>query len=409
MRWLILLLIILLVEFYAYQAIRTLFQNPWIRRGYRIFSVLILGFIVYQFFNFDRKVGQTQIFLMATGLLLLVYIPKTIVALFLLMEDFIRLYSGILRKFSSNKISEGFMPGRRKFVSTMALGVASIPFLSILYGIYQGRYDFRVLKQTLFFEDLPDEFDGFTLMQISDIHSGSFDNPKKIQYGIDLINQQKFDLLVFTGDLVNNFAHEMDDWVEMFSGIKTPKFGKYSVLGNHDYGEYSIWDSEEQKAENLKKIKEIHPRIGFQLLLNEHISLKKGDSEIKLVGVENWGAGRFQKYGDLAKASEGLKNEDFKILLSHDPSHWDEQVLKSSLDYHLTLSGHTHGMQFGIEIPGWVKWSPVKYMYKRWAGLYQEGKKYLYVNRGFGYHAYPGRVGIWPEITLIELKKKGNV
>src|SRR5690606_12673615 len=182
MRWLILLLIILLVEFYAYQVIRTLFQNPWIRRGYRIFSVLILGFIVYQFFNFDRKVGQTQIFLMATGLLLLVYIPKTIVALFLLMEDFIRLYSGILRKFSSTKISEGFMPGRRKLVSTMALGVASIPFLSILYGIYQGRYDFRVLKQTLFFEDLPDEFDGFTLMQISDIHSGSFDNPKKIQY-----------------------------------------------------------------------------------------------------------------------------------------------------------------------------------------------------------------------------------
>src|SRR5690606_13451690 len=219
--------------------------------------------------------------------------------------------------------------------------------------------------------------------------------------------EQDFDLFVFTGDLVNTHGSEMDNWVELFSLIKQPEFGKYSVLGNHDYGEYVAWPSDRDKVLNFEAIKAIHPKIGFNLLLNENVKLKKGNAELNLIGVENWGKG-FKQAGDLKKASEGLSEKDFKILLSHDPSHWDLEVKQHPLNYHLTLSGHTHGMQFGIEIPGVFKWSPVQYVYRYWAGLYENLGRFIYVNRGFGYHAYPGRVGIWPEITLIELKKKVN-
>lgn len=409
MRWIIFFGILLLMEWYAFQAVRTLMDNRWIQRGYLLVSVLIIGYIAYTFYNFDRSIGQNRQFLTATGLLLLVYLPKAVITVFLFGEDILRLFTWIFNYYSgSNDATGHLMPARRKFLSTLALGTAAVPFLSVLYGIFQGRFNYKLVSQKIYFDDLPDEFDGFKILQLSDIHCGSFDNPEKIQYGIDLINSQEFDLMVFTGDLVNNFSHEMDDWIEMFSGIKNPKWGKYSVLGNHDYGDYSTWKNEKDKSTNFQKIKDIFPNIGFQLLLNETISLNKGNDAIKLVGVENWGAGRFQKYGDLKKASEGLKPEDFKILLSHDPSHWEVQVKENPLNYQLTLSGHTHGMQFGIEVPGWIKWSPAEYVYKYWAGLYQNAHRYLYVNRGFGYHAYPGRVGIWPEITLIELKKKVN-
>ena len=298
-----------------------------------------------------------------------------------------------------------FMHGRRKFISQLGLLVAAIPLSSILYGIYKGKYNFRVIKQTIFFDDLPEDFDGFTIAQISDVHSGSFDNPDKVKYAIDLVNEQNADMLVFTGDMVNNKAEEMEPWIDVFKKLSAP-FGMYSILGNHDYGDYVTWKSDDHKKKNMDRLKEIHKEIGFDLLLNENRKLTRGNSSIDLLGIENWGAGGFAKYGDLEKALKNTHDDAFKILLSHDPSHYDEQVKHHKSKIDITLSGHTHGMQFGIEIPGWVKWSPVKYRYPKWAGLYEENKRYLYVNRGFGYLAFPGRVGIWPEITVLELKKK---
>ena len=300
---------------------------------------------------------------------------------------------------------EQFFSPRRRFVSQIALGIATIPFISLLYGMTIGKYNFKVIRQQIFFNDLPEEFDGTTITQISDIHSGSFDeDTDKIKYAIDLINEQNSDLLLFTGDIVNTHATEMDPWIDTFKGLYTPKLGKFSILGNHDYGTYVEWDSEKEEKQNFENIKAIHKKIDFQLMLNENVKLKKGNSEIVLVGVENWGR-KFGKKGDLKKATADVKPSDFKILMSHDPSHWDEVVQHDADHYHLTLSGHTHGLQFGIEIPGWFKWSPVQYVYKQWAGLYENAGRYIYVNRGFGFHAYPGRVGIMPEITVIELKK----
>ncbi|MFN3641217.1 MAG: metallophosphoesterase, partial [Flavobacterium sp.] len=294
-----------------------------------------------------------------------------------------------------------------KLVSQLALGVAAIPFISLLFGMTIGKYNFKVIKQTVYYSELPESFDGFTLTHISDIHSGSFDSPDKIQYAIDLINEQDSDLILFTGDIVNTHATEMEPWIETFQKIKQPKFGKFSVLGNHDYGEYIQWPSQQAKEENFTAIKDVHRRIDFKLLLNEHIKINNGTDELAIVGVENWGH-NFKKAGDLNIATEGLSESDFKILLSHDPSHWEYEVKNFSNPIHLTLSGHTHGLQFGFEIPGFMKWSPVQYVYKQWAGLYEHQSKFLYVNRGFGFHAYPGRVGIWPEITVIELKKLQN-
>ena len=296
--------------------------------------------------------------------------------------------------------------GRRAFISKMALGLAAIPFASFLYGIIKGRYNYKVLKYELAFDDLPEAFDGLTITQISDIHSGSFTNKEKIQYGVDLINEQKSDVLLFTGDIVNNKADEMEDWVEVFKQLDAP-LGKFSILGNHDYGDYVDWNSKEDKQANFKAVKDIHPQIGFDLLLDEHRYLEKDGQKIAIVGVENWGKG-FNQAGDLEKASSSIQKEDFKILLTHDPSHWEYKVKQDDFNYHLTLSGHTHGLQMGIEIPGFFRWSPSQYVYKQWAGLYEEYGRFINVNRGFGYHAFPGRVGIWPEITVITLKKGSN-
>ena len=316
-------------------------------------------------------------------------------------EDVIRVIQKGISFLSSTETKP--LVGRRSFIAKLALGIAAIPFASILYGVFRGKYNYKVLKYQLSFKDLPEAFDGFTITQVTDIHSGSFTNKEEISYGVDLINEQKSDLLLFTGDIVNNFAHEMDDWIDVFKKLDAP-VGKYSILGNHDYGDYSKWKNEEDKVANFNAIKNIHPKIGFELLCNESRYIEKDGQKIALVGVENWGKG-FNKAGDLKKASEGIEKTDFKILMSHDPSHWEYKVKKDDFNYQLTLSGHTHGLQFGIEIPGWFKWSPSKYVYKQWAGLYEEFGRFINVNRGFGYHAFPGRVGIWPEITVIELKK----
>lgn len=402
-RFLLVLLVLLLIEFYAFQAVKTLFKTKGLIAAYQVLSALLFVFIIYSFTKFDRSVGQTQQTMITMGLLLLVYIPKIVITLVLLGEDIYRVIMGSVNYFVENDNGD-FIRSRRKFVSQLAVGLAAVPFLSLIYGMTIGKYNYKVIKQRIFFADLPDAFDGFTITQISDVHSGSFDNPEKIKYAIDLVNEQDSDMILFTGDIVNTHAKEMHPWIEVFKTIKEHKYGKYSVLGNHDYGEYVTWPSEQAKEHNFQAIKNLYGQIDFKLLLNEHTFIEKGSDRIALVGVENWGH-NFKQAGDLNKAAQHLNKEDFKILMSHDPSHWEYEVKKHNKNFHLTLSGHTHGMQFGIEIPGYFKWSLAQYVYKQWAGLYEEFGRYVYVNRGFGFHAYPGRVGIMPEITVIQLKK----
>lgn len=403
-RWIFLIILVIIVEVYSFQAIKTITKSKPILLVYLVISISAILFIIYQFTKFDRSVGQTKMTMITLGLLLLVLIPKLILTFFMLLEDVFRVFSGIITHFVGDKDNGDFLPERRKFISQLALTLAAIPFTSLLYGMTKGKYNFKVIHQPVFYPDLPDDFDGFKITQISDVHSGSFDDEEKIKYAIDLINQQDADMILFTGDIVNTHATEMHPWIEIFKGIKPYPFGKYSVLGNHDYGEYVTWPSQKEKDENFQAIKNLYGQIDFKLLLNEHTKIKKGNSEIALIGVENWGK-NFKQAGDLNKASEGLTKEDFKILMSHDPSHWEYEVKNHEKHFHLTLSGHTHGLQFGIEIPGVFKWSPVEYVYKQWAGLYENLGRYVYVNRGFGFHAYPGRVGIMPEITVFELKK----
>ncbi|WP_417939678.1 metallophosphoesterase [Flavobacterium sp. RS13.1] len=408
LRFIILCALFLLIEFYSYQAFRTLIKLRWVLIAYLVISILLLVFIVYSFTQFDRSVGQTKYTMFTMGLMLMVYVPKIVITLILFGEDIFRIGTSILNYFMYNVPRKEMMPERRKFVSQLALGLAAVPFLSLIYGIFEGKYNFKVFKQTIFFPDLPDAFDGFKITQISDVHSGSFDNAEKINYAIDLINAQDSDMILFTGDIVNTHAKEMDAWLSTFNRIKEYKYGKFSILGNHDYGEYVTWPSQKEKDENFKAIKNLYRQIGFKLMLNEHTYIQKGKDKIALIGVENWGV-NFKKAGDLDKASEHVDQNDFKILMSHDPSHWDAEIKNHPKNFHLTLSGHTHGMQFGIEIPGYFKWSLAQYIYKQWAGLYESLGRYIYVNRGFGFHAYPGRVGIMPEITVIELKKGNNV
>jgi len=403
-RWIFFVLIYIIIDWYAFQAVKTVTKSTWIYYLHILISVLVVGNFIWQFtMTADTGRVLTQAKSYAFGFLLTLMALKVAVLPFLFGEDLFRLGTAFYHKFFGSRTTFE-MPSRRRFISTIALGVAAVPFVSLLYGMFKGKYDFRVLKYTLHFEDLPDAFDGYRLTQISDIHSGSFDNKNKIEYAVDLINEQASDVILFTGDMVNNLATEMLPWKETFARLKAND-GVYSVLGNHDYGDYVDWDSEDEKTANLELLKDIQKEIGFDLLLNESRYLEKEGQKIALIGVENWGAGGFKKAGDLKKAVENIKSDDFKILMSHDPSHWENQVVQDNYHYHLTLSGHTHGMQFGIEIPGWIKWSPVKWRYKHWAGIYEEMGQYINVNRGFGFLAYPGRVGIWPEITVIELKK----
>lgn len=407
-RWVIFIIVILFIEIYSFQAFKTVLKIRGLLISYQILSLLAIVYIIYSVTNFDRSVGQNKQSLFTLGLLLVIYVPKIVLTLIMFGEDLFRLATGVIKYFVNNDPNVDNIPSRRKFISQIALGIAAIPFASIIYGIFEGKYNFKVIKQAVYFPDLPEAFDGFKITQISDVHSGSFDNHEKINYAIDLINEQEADIILFTGDIVNTHATEMDEWISTFKRIKKPTFGKYSVLGNHDYGEYVNWPSQKAKNDNFEAIKNIHSNIDFKLLLNENISIQKGEEKIALVGVENWGH-NFKQAGDLAKASQGLSASDFKILMSHDPSHWEYEVKNHEKHFQLTLSGHTHGLQFGIEIPGFFRWSPVQYVYKQWAGLYENLGRYVYVNRGFGFHAYPGRVGIWPEITVIELKKGSRV
>jgi len=403
MRWIPYIIFLIVVEWYAFQALKTVTQNKVWWTFYGVTVSLILGNIIWQTLIFDRSVGWTPWIAYGVGSFIALLSGQLVMILVLFFEDLSRIALSVYHFFATEQKIQ--LPERRKFVSQVALVLGTIPFSSLLYGMYQGRYNYRVLKYTLTYPSLPDSFDGFQITQISDLHCGSFDNTEKVAYGMELINQQKSDLLLFTGDLVNNKSSEARPWVDLVANIEAP-YGKFSVLGNHDYGDYNSWESEAAKQKNMEEMYQTHKDMGFDLLLNESRYIEKNGEKIALVGVENWGAGRFKKAGDLEKSIAQIQPEDFKILLSHDPSHWEAEVLPHSYPFHLTLSGHTHGFQFGIEIPGWIKWSPIQWRYKHWAGIYEEKEQKLNVNRGFGYLAYPGRVGIWPEITVITLKKE---
>ena len=393
-----------LVEFYAYQAIKTVTKVKLHRYLWIGISVIAYGQFLVSFLMSSSNKGQTPAIQKSFAIVLVFLIPKLVIILMMFGEDIYRFVVKIIRLLTDTEIKKA--PGRRKFISQIALGVAAIPFASFLYGFFKGKYNYKVLKYDLAFDDLPEAFDGFTITQISDIHSGSFSDKTKVQYAVDLVKEQQSDMVLFTGDIVNTMAFEMDNFIDVFSQIRAP-YGNYSVLGNHDYGDYHKWESEKDRVNNFNAIKAIHPKIGFDLLLNESRFIEKNGERLALIGVENWGK-RWKQKGDLSKATQLVNKTDFKILMSHDPSHWEHMVKKDSFNYHLTLSGHTHGLQMGIEIPGFIKWSPIKYVYKQWAGVYQEYGRYLNVNRGFGFHGFSGRVGIWPEITVIRLKKSSN-
>lgn len=404
-RLLIVLIVLgLIVEFYCWQTIRLTTDNKWLRRIYIFVSAAVVIFFFINLLRFDRAAGINRIFMVSFGLLVLVLVPKLLVSILMFISDLMR-WSGEFIRHISDKTETPFRPDRRRVTAQIILALAAIPFTTILYGLLRGKYNYRVIKSTVYFKDLPSDFDGFKILHLSDIHVGSFANRDRVQAGVDLINEQDYDMMVFTGDLVNSRASEMDErYYSLFSKMRTPSSGKYAVLGNHDYGEYLKWPSPEAQAKNMEDVKDIFPKLDFRLLLNENVKIRKNNSEISLIGVENWGK-KFQQYGDLKKASEGVSPDAFKILLTHDPTHWNEKVRYNPKKYDLTLAGHTHGMQFGVEIPGWVKWSPSKYIYPQWAGLYEEAGRFLYVNRGFGFLGFPGRVGMAPEITLIELRK----
>jgi predicted MPP superfamily phosphohydrolase len=387
------LLLWIIADIYFFQAIETLTQATLIYWIYWLFDVVLGCAVLYG--TMLSKPGKTPPRLTSwiMAFMLISLVPKILVLPILLLEDLSRMLL---------YITTSVYPARRVWVSELGLIIAAIPFFGLIYGMIGGRHRYKVHKVTLKFTDLPKAFDGFTLTQLSDIHSGSFTSEKGVEKGINMVNAQKSDIILFTGDLVNSRASEMDQWIPFFSRLKAP-MGKYSVLGNHDYGDYTQWPSEEIKAANLVRLKKVHEEIGFKLLLNEAIQIKKDGEAIALIGVENWGKGGFHKYGDLTQALEDVSDDEFKILMSHDPSHWEAKTLEEKKHINLTLAGHTHGMQFGIELFGF-KWSPVKYMYPQWAGLYETAGKYLYVNRGFGFLGYQGRIGIWPEITVITLK-----
>jgi predicted MPP superfamily phosphohydrolase len=395
--------IIGLLMWYNIGALRSAFSayTPWLKKlvvwFYVSTHIILVAGLVYLVFTTNQKSGSSD-YMPWFGYLILLLVPDLLMSVFLLLEDFFRLLIWGYNKVSGQ--NDLAMPARRKFISQLALASAAIPFTSIAYGLVKGKYNYKIKKIELAFADLPKAFDGLTITQISDLHTGSFDNKSQVEHGVEMINSLQSDLILFTGDLVNNKASEAEPWIDVF-GKCTASMGKFSVLGNHDYGDYIPWDSPEEKNKNLDRLKSIHGEMGFKLLLNENVHLNKSGDSISLCGVENWGKPPFVQYGDLDKALNNTS--DFRVLLSHDPSHFDEQVKQHAKKVHLTLAGHTHGMQFGIDIPGF-KWSPVKWKYPKWSGLYTELEQHLYVNQGFGFLAFPGRVGMWPEITQITLK-----
>lgn len=413
LRVLIILAVVGLAEYYSYIVVRSALRSlPQVWRTALMVTYILLTVFLWLSVIFFRQIDWAKLPHMARNIYIAFSlgfaIGKVLVLLVMLVDDLRRLVVWLVSLAMPAKEVAGDTGqvrgmSRSAFFSTLALILGGTSLLGFVYGV-SNRYNYRVRRLQLKFPSLPAAFKGLKIVQVSDIHTGSFDNHDAVAKGIQRILDEKPDVIFFTGDLVNNEADEVDGrYQEIYARLNAP-MGVYSILGNHDYGDYKHWPSKEAKKENLDRLKQMQGDMGWKLLLNEHVVLQRGNDKIAVIGVENWSAKGFHTYGDMAKAYEGLAEQEipFKILLSHDPSHWDAQVRPKYGDVQLTLSGHTHGMQFGIEIPGF-KWSPVQYMYKEWAGLYREGDQHLYVNRGFGFLGYPGRLGILPEITVMEL------
>jgi len=409
--WLFLIGIMILLDFYVFQALKVVTQSAEPRTKSIIYAVYwglsilaLLTFLILPYLNLDSfpKNLRSVVFAFIVAL----FFGKLITAIFLLVDDFRRGVQWVAGKvlFTNTEvetIQDSDKISRSLFLSWIGLAAGGGLFGSLIYG-FSNKYNYQVVKQRLRFQNLPAAFNGLKIVQISDVHSGSFNNKGAVQQGVNKILKLKPDLILFTGDLVNNKAEEMLDYIDVFKQLAAP-LGVYSVLGNHDYGDYVQWESKEQKTENLDRLKQVHGQMGWRLLLNENVLIERDGHKIALLGIENWSAkANFPKYGKMDQAHPGTEEVPFKILMSHDPSHWEAEVLNKYNDIDLMLSGHTHGMQFGVEVP-WLRWSPVQYVYKQWAGLYESGHQKLYVNRGFGFIGYPGRVGILPEISLLEL------
>jgi predicted MPP superfamily phosphohydrolase len=406
----IILTIMLFVDVYSFKGIRILTENLsvfWKKFIFVTFwtstGLMVLAMIGGYFFRgTTRDTSAFTFYYYIFGLFLIFYVPKILFGVFHLAEDIIYALTFIYQKVfhAKSAVADGGAPiSRLKFISQTGIMLASIPFFSFIWGIVRGRFNFQVVPVNLRFSKLPKSFNGLKIVHISDIHIGSFQGfSGQVEDAIEMINAQNPDLILFTGDLVNNFHEELDGWIDILGKMKA-KYGKYSTLGNHDYGHYYQWTSETDEKENFRKIKEAHARIGFKLLNNQSETFEMGGEKIAIIGVENWGLPPFPQIGDYDLAVKGVENIPFKILMSHDPTHWDQKILGKT-DVALTLSGHTHGMQFGIQL-GNIKWSPSKYKYPRWSGLYKEADQLLYVNQGFGYIGYPGRVGMPPEITVL--------
>lgn len=390
--------IFLFLEVYIFQAIRTLTDNFWVRLGYIVLSLVIYGVFAYEVSHFQRSDRSTERAQITISLFLIFILPKIFIVLFLLVDDIFRTGGYLV---GLTRPTENFFPERRKFLSLMGLGLGGVLSALFIDGITFGKYRHKVRRVKVKFANLPKSFKGYKVIQISDVHSGSFSDPSKLQHAIDLINEQDPDLVLFTGDMVNNVADEFKPFIPLFSKIKA-KDGKFAVLGNHDYGDYVKWNSKDEQNKNLETLIDYQRQAGFDMLRNENRIIEKDGEKIYILGVENWGLKPFPQYGDIDKALENVPQDATKILMSHDPTHFDYVVKKHPKDIHLTLSGHTHGMQFGLDLKN-IKWSPVQYRYPKWADLYESEGKMLYVNRGFGVLGYPGRVGVLPEITLFEL------
>jgi predicted MPP superfamily phosphohydrolase len=409
--WWIIALIIFLLDLYVFQALKTVSQQGSDRGRQAIYVTYwlvsfftiatMLSFPYLQFLQ-TSKIFRNYVFAILIGL----FLAKLIGSLFFVADDIRRGALVLMNKIfplsgAQYMGPEGQGIPRSTFLSWLGLGLGGTLFGTLLFG-FSNKYNYQVKKIKLSFKNLPAAFKGMRMVHISDIHSGSFQDIRAVNKGIDLILKQQPDLIVFTGDLVNDRATEMDPYQNSFGRLTAP-LGVFSTLGNHDYGDYVQWPTAQAKIDNLEALKKVHANMGWRLLMNEHVVLEKNGEKIALLGIENWGAkARFPKYGKMDLAHVGTEDIPFKILLSHDPSHWDAQILPEYPSIDLMLSGHTHGMQFGLENP-YFKWSPVQWMYKQWAGLYEQGSQKLYVNRGYGFIGYPGRVGILPEITVIEL------
>ncbi len=407
----IFLTIMLGLDYYFYLAIRTVSHAASYRTKIVVGSIYwtitilaVIGFLLFAFTDqqFLGKKLRTYLFATVIGL----FLAKLTAMIFFLTDDLRRGIQWAAGKLFFNNTEVESMSGegisRSVFLSWMGIAAGGTLFGSLLYG-FSNKYNYDIKKMQMAFGSLPASFRGLKIVHISDIHSGSLLNKRAVEAGVQKIMKEKPDLILFTGDLVNDKATEMELLKDVFAQLNAP-LGVYSTLGNHDYGDYVQWPIDGvSKLQNLENLKKVHAEMGWRLLMNEHVVLEKNNEQIAVLGIENWSAkGRFPKHGKMEQAYMGTEKYPFKILMSHDPSHWDAEVTQKYTDINLMLSGHTHGMQFGVEFPGF-KWSPVQYMYKQWAGLYEGDNQKLYVNRGFGFIGYPGRVGVLPEITVIEL------